>query len=88
MEKNKMKTNLNSLETIITGLDYYKTRAGKIVVINKIVPESGDKERLQFNCLANVYNNRGDIVTAKSYHKSGRVSQYSESPLDIVGVVE
>ncbi len=36
-----MKNKLNRLKTIITGLDYYRTRVGKIVVINNIVPESG-----------------------------------------------
>lgn len=82
-----MKNNLNKLPTIIDELGQYKTRSNKIVVINKIRPSS-NSDKLEFNCIAMTYNTKGDIISTKSWHNSGRVSQYSTSPIDIVEKID
>jgi hypothetical protein len=78
-----MKHDLNSLPTIITNLGKYKTRSNKIVDINCIIPSS-NTTKLEFNCCHRLYDNHGKIFGTKSWHKSGRFSQYSVSPSDII----
>lgn len=87
-----MKHDLNKLPIIIDALGYYKTRSNNMVVINKIVPASdtdkSDTDNLEFNCIALLYNRNGDIISRKAWHKSGRISQYSISPLDIIEQID
>lgn len=82
-----MKNNLNKLPTIIDGVGTYKTRSNNIVKINHIIPSS-NSDRLEFNCVARTYNNAGAIILTKAWHNSGRVSQYSISPIDIIEKVD
>lgn len=82
-----MKNNLNKLPTIIDGAGNYKTRSNKIVTINHIRPSS-NSDRLEFNCMQQIYNNVGSVILVKSWHKSGRVSQYATSPIDIIEKID
>jgi len=82
-----MKNNLNKLPTIIDGPGKYKTRSNKIIIINHIRPTS-NQDRLEFNCMQQIFDRFGVVVMVKSWHKSGRVSQYSVSPIDIIEKID
>lgn len=79
-----MKHKLNELPTIINYVGQYKTRSGNIVNIDQIIPES---HNIEFNCRQITTDYFGKIVNTKNWHKSGRISQYSESPLDIIEAI-
>lgn len=82
-----MKINLNKLPTLIIETGLYKTRSGNTISINQIVSES-DNNHIEFNCRHVTKDHVGKIVNIKTWHKSGRISQYSESPLDIIEKIQ
>lgn len=80
-----MKINLNKLPTLIIETGLYKTRSGNTISIDQIIPESNN---IEFNCRHVTKDHFGKIVNTKTWHKSGRISQYSESPLDIIEKIQ
>jgi hypothetical protein len=78
---------LNSLPTIVDAPGFYTARNGKRILVHEIKPLTGNPDHTEFAVKGSKFKTTfsGSMVPVyEIWHVSGRVSVFTESPIDII----